>query len=92
MKAYVVTYDLNRPGRNYPELWAAIKSYGTYYRIQGSVWLIQTSRSAAQVRDHLRQHIDASDTLFVGRLSGEAAWAGQLDSAWLKDVLESAHA
>ncbi len=87
MKAYIVSYDLNRPGQNYPKLWDAIKSYGTYYHMQGSVWVIGTNRTAVQIRDHLATFIDGSDSLSVALLSGEAAWNGSLDSKWIKDVL-----
>ncbi|HXM39459.1 MAG TPA: hypothetical protein VN908_12470 [Gemmatimonadales bacterium] len=54
-----------------------------------STWLIGTDRSAAEIRDHLLQHIDHNDALFVGRLSGEAAWYGlAVDGTnWLKGQL-----
>ena len=43
-----------------------------------------------EVRDHLARHIDANDSLFVGRLSGEAAWTSLKDNKWLQDVLGNA--
>ena len=90
MKAYIITYDLNRPGQDYPALWKEIKSYETYYRLQGSVWIIRASQSAERIRDHLQQYIDQNDSLLIAKLSGEAAWIGDLDSDWLKDVLNQA--
>lgn len=87
MSVYNITYDLHRPGQDYARLFEALKSYGTYYHYMDSAWLVSTTSSAKQVRDHLKKHIDGNDTLFVARLTGEAAWAGPLDDKWLKDVL-----
>lgn len=82
--SYIVTYDLRAPGRNYDSLYEALRSYGTYYHIQESVWIIVSNRSATEICDHLLTFIDSNDSLFVARLSGEAAWFGVPDSDWLK--------
>ncbi len=76
MNSYSINYDLRQPGRDYKKLHAAIESYGTYYHYLDSAWMIRTSSSAAKVRDHLIQFIDANDKLVVMKLSGEAAWFG----------------
>lgn len=92
MKTLMIGYDLHRPGQEYALLYEAIKSYGTHWHILDSTWLIYTSRSAEQVRDHLMQYIDRNDKLIVAGLSGEAAWYGfsAEGSAWLKQKLEAA--
>ena len=89
MTTYVVTYDLSKPGQQYNDLIEALKGYGTYFHIQQSVWIIHSSTTAGQVRDHLQQYIDSNDKLFVATLSGEAAWIGYDvdDTKWLKDNL-----
>ena len=91
-KAYLIGYDLRQPGRDYKSLFQAIESYGTYWRFLDSTWVVRSSRSAAQIRDHLIQYIDNNDKLFVARLSGEAAWYGfSVDgNSWLKQQLEAA--
>jgi len=63
-----------------------------YWHMLDSTWIIQSSRSAVEIRDHLKQHIDRNDRLFVARLSGEAAWYGFADdgSDWLKKQLRAA--
>ena len=94
MSTYVVTYDLHTPGQKYECLSKKLEAYGTYYHIQGSVWIIKTNKSAAAVRDELVGCLDGNDKLIVARLSGEAAWYGYPTngSEWLKDDLERAAA
>ena len=85
MSTYIITYDLMQQGQNYTCLTTRLKAYGTWCHLQGSVWIIVTTQSAAQVRDYLRACLDANDRLFVGRLSGEAAWTshGKVMGDWL---------
>ena len=87
MTAYIVTYDLRSPGRNYNSLYERIRSYPRWARITESSWAVSGSnQSAVQIRDYLRGAIDGNDQLFVGVL-GSSAWFG-LDpdvSKWLKN-------
>lgn len=91
MATYVVTYDLHQTGQNYTCLIGKLKSYSTHWHAQGSVWLIQTTDSAVQVRDKLAACLDSNDKLIVARLQGEAAWIGYgADiNRWLKATLEA---
>lgn len=54
-----------------------------------SVWIIITSQGAIQIRDFLSPCLDSNDKLFVGKLSGEAAWTGYRAqiTEWLKKHL-----
>lgn len=74
MSSKVIEYDLRVPGRSYDALYQAIKSYGIWARITESTWFIKTEASCPQVRDKLLSVMDANDRLFVGELSGNAAW------------------
>ncbi len=89
MTAYIVTYDLHTVGQNYDCLYEKLKSYGTWCRIQDSVWVVVTTVTASQIRDHLATCLDGNDKLFVARLTGEAAWmAHSVEvSDWLKKNL-----
>ncbi len=89
MAAYVISYDLNAPGKNYDDLIEALKTYDYWWHHLGSTWCVVTSKSAAQVRDHLAQHIDKNDSLLVVKSGGEGAWTGfnERGSKWLKDNL-----
>ncbi|KRC79958.1 hypothetical protein [Sphingomonas sp. Root241] len=89
MPAYIVGYDLDQPNQQYDCLKKKLEAYGTQWRFQQSVWLIDTSDSAATIRDNLKSCLDSGDKLFVGRLAGEAAWQGYSDkgNSWLTKLL-----
>ena len=86
--AYIITYDLYKPGQNYDELIKAIKTY-YWCKIAESAWVVTTTKSSSEIRDHLKSKIDKNDKLFVGKLTGEAAWYGESDDVtkWLKENL-----
>lgn len=79
MNKYLVTYDLNRPGKNYSSLISKIKAY-TNAKVCESAWIIRSNSDSAQIRDLLAQEIDTNDSLFVAKLTGEAAWRNCIDS------------
>ena len=83
---YLVKYELNRPGQNYPGLWAALGQYD-YIRDNGlhSAWFLSTSWSAQQVYNHLAPHIDRSDRIFITRIRpGEHfGWMDQAIWNWI---------
>lgn len=86
---YVVAYDLKEPNTpaDYAKIIEAIKAYGTWARLEQSVWLIESNKTATELRDELKNSIrDASDVLFVAKLSGEwASWRiGKSRVDWLK--------
>lgn len=89
MPCYIISYDLRKPGRNYDSLYEAIKSYGTWAHILESLWAVVTSKSAAQIRDHLAEHLDANDGLFVVKSGTEAAWQNVIykDNTWYQKYL-----
>jgi len=89
MATYMVAYDLSAEGQNYECLHKKLKSYGTHWHMQRSVWIVVADQTAAQIRDFLKSCLDNNDKLFVGRLTGEAAWIGYEDkvSKWIKDCL-----
>lgn len=68
-----ITYDLKQPGRNYDDLYQAIKSYSSWAHPLESVWFVDTSSDPRSVCDHLKQYIDSNDILFVVRMS--RSWA-----------------
>lgn len=86
--AYIITYDLNRPGQNYDELIKAIKTYH-WCKIAESAWVVTTTKKAEQIRDHLLSNIDSNDKIFVCKLFREAAWNGEPNDVtkWLQDNL-----
>jgi hypothetical protein len=88
MPAYLISYDLRKPGRNYEALYSAIKAYGTWAHIHESVWAIVTEEPATTIRDGLLIHMDEDDRLLVLKSGVEAAWRGIIcKSEWLKQNL-----
>jgi hypothetical protein len=89
MALYMVGYDLDKPGQNYSDLIAAIKTYGTWWHHLDSTWLIVTDDSAIQVRDYLKQYLDSNDKLLVAVIGAPAAWYGfgNKGSEWLSKQL-----
>lgn len=74
MSILMVSYDLVTPGRDYADLYDALKAYGTWARPVESVWLIETDDTTGDVRDELLQHVDANDKLIV-LLVDDSEWA-----------------
>ncbi|TMV94200.1 hypothetical protein FGG78_03960 [Thioclava sp. BHET1] len=72
MAIVLVTYDLKQPGRNYQPVYDYLKGF-TYCKDLESVWLLDTQQSTSQIRDALKQRIDANDKVFVTKLARD--WA-----------------
>lgn len=89
MALFMVGYDLKKPGQDYSSLIAALQTYDNWWHHLDSTWIIQSTHSAVQVRDYLRQFIDSNDELLVASISAPAAWVGFSDrgSTWLKNQL-----
>ena len=89
MKSFLIGCDLNRPGKNYPELLAAFEQFPLRWHHLDSVWIVKADLTVRQVRDHFKSHIDPGDELLVVELTGEGAWSGFNDEAiaWLSEHL-----
>jgi len=74
MNTLLVGYDLNKPSQNYEGLIDALKSYGTWWHHLDSTWLVRTTKTPSQLRDELKELIDANDELLVMNVSGDV-WA-----------------
>ena len=86
MSSKIIEYDLRQPDRDYDALYKAIKDYGTWAHVTESTWLIKTDETCVQVGDKLLELIDSNDRLFVGELTGKAAWHNTIcKSQFLKD-------
>lgn len=82
----LITYDLNKPHKDYPKLFEGIRSYGSYAHALDSVWLVKTDSTVGQIRDHLKQFIDSNDQLKVVRVSDWATFNLSKEvTDWLKN-------
>lgn len=73
MSAYLISYDLDKPGQDYHRLIKELERLGAV-KVLYSEWLFKSTSSAAQIRDYLMGFTDANDMLLVVTLTGEAAW------------------
>jgi hypothetical protein len=82
-----ITYDLRRPEPDYEGLFEDIKAMGAWWHCLESVWLVKTTLASAQIRDALRPHLQANDTLLVAPLGGNWATAGLSSDCtnWLRE-------
>ncbi|MGG2399314.1 hypothetical protein ACJRW5_20445 [Pseudomonas sp. SH1-B] len=72
MTVYCVTYDLKAPGKDYTPVHDYLKQFA-YCKNLESFWLIDTTKTSAEIRDDLRNLSDSNDVFFVARLQG--SWA-----------------
>ncbi|MEC0140773.1 hypothetical protein P4H94_28425 [Paenibacillus macerans] len=77
MFTYLITYDLNVPGKDYKKLWAAIESLGPHTKPLKSVYFVKSNLTTLQVVHYLSPHIDSSDGLFITPVSSKTS-GGQL--------------
>lgn len=87
MAAFLIGYDLKRPGQNYSELFDAIKATGsTWWHCLDSTWIVITAQDALSIANSLWAHMDANDKLLVIEVTSKAAWGGLDDDCtnWLK--------
>lgn len=67
---YLVTYNLNSPGRNYSTLYEAVERYEHIKDPKlESVVFLASGWEPDQIYDDLRQYMDDSDRLFVTRIN-----------------------
>lgn len=93
MRIYLITYDLQKPGKDYNSLYEAIKECGSeYYHALESIWLVATPEesgvNAKDIYKSIRQHIDSNDRLYIVRVDtlDEQGWLGKSVWNWIKEV------
>jgi len=80
----MISYDLNKLGQNYSELYKGIKSLGSWCHYLDSTWLVDSKINATKISEILRAHIDENDSLLVFRLGkGYAGWLEQKAWNWI---------
>ncbi len=72
---YLISYDLNKPGKNYDARINAITAMGGT-RVLLSQWVVRRNdTSASGLRDHFWTFMDANDRLLVVSIDN-SDWAG----------------
>lgn len=87
MALYVLTYDVREKNHDYTKLYEPLESWKAAH-LQNSVWLVDRSSTAAQLRDAMKTHMHSDDTIGVVELSPTGDWAAlkarQTGTDWLK--------
>jgi hypothetical protein len=90
---YVISYDLNKPGKDYAGLFDKIKGVSSsWWHCLDSTWFVDSNYTAAQIRDSLMASMDVSDYLAVVGVGHAWATAGLSKECnqWLNDRLGKA--
>ena len=73
MNKYLVSYDLDKPGQDYPRIITELERLGAR-KVLYSEWILRTTQTAMQLCTHLSSFVDGNDKLLVVAITGEAAW------------------
>lgn len=73
---YLISYDLNSPGKNYDDLYEAIKaaSTGVWCKPLRSVYIIKSNLRAEEVYNRLKPCLDDNDCILVIEVTRESHW------------------
>ena len=92
LNLFLIVYELADPPGDEPgtdELLRTLESYPATTRLTDSAWVVRTPRSVSGVFDSLDSALGADDRLFVGSLTGEAAWRNiEHGYDWLEEAFE----
>lgn len=88
MAVHWVNYDLNKAGQDYDGLITYLKSHDSWAKPLKSSFFVKTALTPVQLRDGIKQHIDANDDVVVMPVDGRG-WAtfglSVTLNQWLKD-------
>ena len=91
MKTYLIGYDLHKPGQEYSPLFEKIKELANgYWHHLDSTWVVNSAKTATEIRDILSPYIDSNDELLVIQVAEKWASRGLTDraNAWLRNNLQ----
>lgn len=75
MPVYVISYDLNKQGKDYTALGKAIDALTVKGgKVMRSMYIIKANGPARAIYDKLRAAMDQDDYLYVGDLGQDGIW------------------
>lgn len=84
MTVYCVSYDLNKAGQNYSDLYEELKKSPSWWHYLDSTWLIYTAETADQLSERLRKNLDNNDNLLVIKVvRSYAGWLPKKAWEWI---------
>ncbi|MCY3645443.1 MAG: hypothetical protein OXH07_00515 [Chloroflexi bacterium] len=86
-----MSYDLRAPGRDYAALYDLLKEQRAWCRVTESHWLIESTDTAATIRDKIGDVIDENDEVSVITIMVPTWWAtrnlGKERNDWIRSRL-----
>ena len=85
---YSISYDLRKPGRDYSELYEAIKKLDPRFQHPlESNWFVRSAMSADQIYNQIRPFIDDNDLLLVIAVddSNKQGWMVRTFWNWINE-------
>jgi len=76
MRKWLISYVLYAPGLEHLDLVNALTSAGAT-RIMASHWVLQSEKSAVELRDQFAALLSQNDQLLVAELGQEVVWGTQ---------------
>ena len=64
-KAFLVTYDLNVPGRDYTNFYEEIKNSERWWHFLDSSWIVITEESPQEIWNRVGEHLDNNDFMLI---------------------------
>lgn len=88
MNIFMISYDLNQPGQNYPKVRETIESFGVWCHYLESTYLIKTSSSIETVNQAIAKHLDSSDRIIVCKIDKPIhGWLSDEQWQWINTNL-----
>ena len=82
----LITYDLNKPGQNYSNLYEEIKKAGTWWHHLDSTWIISTDQAPSEWQKRLQTHMDDNDSLLIIEVCKKfRGWLPEKAWKWLRE-------
>ncbi|MBH0331066.1 SinR [Brevibacillus brevis] len=94
MAVYLISYDLNKSGKDYKGVYEAIKASSvggnTWWHYLDSTWIIKSNLSVQQVYEKIRLHTDSDDFFLVIEVkNNKQGWLPQDAWDYLNNVIFS---
>lgn len=89
-KVYIVTYAFKGQSSDYQGLYDAIKSLGNWWHYIDNTWLISTDKTAKEIWEILKPHVDDDVNLLVAEMGRDRqGWLPKKAWDWIKKYTTS---
>jgi len=87
---YLVSYDLNKPGQEYKELYKELKNSNNWWHYLDSTWLIVTEESINELNDRIKNKIDKNDSLLIFDITNMdySGWLSEEAWQWIRNNID----